>query len=89
MNGTIVSVDDTVRKGVTMESLAGLKPAFEWGKRLTTAGNASGVGDGAGICILTTRERAHAEGWEIIGKYVASAFVGQYSDHPRKACTTD
>ena len=53
------------------------------------ADHASGVGDGAGICILTTRERAHAEGWEIIGKYVASAFVGKCSDRSQKACTTD
>ncbi|KAF7791823.1 hypothetical protein EIP86_002847 [Pleurotus ostreatoroseus] len=76
LRGSVVSVDDTIRKGVTAESLSKLKPAFEWGKQSTTAGNASGVGDGAGICILTTRERADAEGWGILGKYVASTFVG-------------
>ena len=77
LHGAVVSTDDTVRKGVTLESLAQLKPAFEWGQRMTTAGNASGVGDGAAICILSTRERAEAEGWDIVGKYIASTFVGR------------
>ena len=69
-------MDDTVREGVTLESLAKLKPAFEWEDRRTTAGNASGVGDGAALCILTTRQHAHTLGLPIIGKYVASTFVG-------------
>ena len=51
-------MDDTIRPGVTLESLSKLKPVFDWGERLTTAGNASGVGDGAAICIMTTRENA-------------------------------
>lgn len=73
----MVSVDDTIRPGVTAESLQKLKPVFpEWGEAHTTAGNASGVGDGAAICILTTRERAEQQSMEILGKYVASTFVG-------------
>ncbi|KAI1797877.1 thiolase [Ganoderma leucocontextum] len=75
LRGAVVSVDDTVRPGVTLESLAKLKPVFlEDGA--STAGNSSGVGDGAALCILTTRARAEKEGWDVIGKYVASAFVG-------------
>ena len=75
IRGAVVSVDDTVRPGVTLESLAKLKPVFaEDGS--TTAGNASGVGDGAALCFLTTRDRAEREGWDIVGKYVASTFVG-------------
>ena len=62
---------------MTLESLAGLKPAFEWGDKRSTAGNSAGVGDGAAICILTTRERAEAEGFDILGKYLASTFVGK------------
>ncbi|KAF8203620.1 3-ketoacyl-CoA thiolase [Pholiota molesta] len=77
LRGSILSVDDTVRPGVTLESLAGLKPVFpQWGEASTTAGNASGVGDGAGLCILTTRARAEAEGMEVLGKYVTSTVVG-------------
>ncbi|KAI0361654.1 thiolase [Trametes cingulata] len=75
IRGTFISVDDTVRPGVTLESLAGLKPAF-MDDGASTAGNSSGVGDGAALCILTTRERAEQEGWEVLGKYVTSAFVG-------------
>ncbi|KAJ8596916.1 3-ketoacyl-CoA thiolase [Rhizopogon salebrosus TDB-379] len=77
IRGTVISVDDTVRPGVTMEMLSGLKPVFQdWGEAATTAGNASGIGDGAALCILTTRERAEKEGMEIIGKWVGSAVVG-------------
>jgi len=77
IRGTVISVDDTVRPGVTMEMLSGLKPVFQdWGDAATTAGNASGIGDGAALCILTTRERAEKESMEIIGKWVGSAVVG-------------
>ncbi|KAH9944405.1 thiolase [Epithele typhae] len=75
IRGAVISVDDTVRPGVTLDSLSKLKPVFgENGS--TTAGNASGVGDGAALCFLTTRERAEREDWDIVGKYVASTFVG-------------
>lgn len=62
---------------MTLESLAKLKPVFpDWGNSTTTAGNASGVGDGAAICILTTRSNAEQKGMEVLGKFVASTFVG-------------
>ena len=71
-------MDDTVRPGVTPEGLAALNPSFpQWGESSTTAGNASGVGDGAGLCIMTTRARAEKEGMDIIGKYVATTVVGE------------
>lgn len=77
IRGTVISVDDTIRSGVTMESLSALKPVFpDWGPASTTAGNASGIGDGAALCILTTRARAQQEGMEIVGKWVGSAIVG-------------
>ena len=75
--GNLVAADDTVRLGVTAEGLASLKPAFpNWGEASTTAGNASGVGDGAAMVILTTRERAEREGMTVLGKWVGSAVVG-------------
>ncbi|KAI0322720.1 3-ketoacyl-CoA thiolase [Amylostereum chailletii] len=80
--GNLVSVDDTVRSGVTAEGLAALKPAFpNWGESLTTAGNASGVGDGAAVCVLTTRARAKKEGMEIIAKWIGSSVVGVDPKH--------
>ncbi|KAK7064198.1 40S ribosomal protein S3-1 [Favolaschia claudopus] len=77
LKGTVLSVDDTIRPGVTAQSLAGLKPVWpDWGNGSTTAGNASGTGDGAGICILTTRARAEQEGMEVLAKWVTSSVVG-------------
>jgi len=77
-----ITQDDTIRPGVTLEGLAALKPAFpQWGEASTTAGNASGVGDGAAMCILTTRERAEKEGMEIIGKWIGAAVVGVEPRH--------
>ncbi|PFH54511.1 hypothetical protein AMATHDRAFT_52124 [Amanita thiersii Skay4041] len=77
IDGKLISVDDTIRPGVTLEGLSTLKPAFkDWGEATTTAGNASGVGDGAAVCILTTRERAEKEGMEILGKWIGSTVVG-------------
>jgi len=76
IDGQVISVDDTMRPNVSPDSLAGLKPVFpQWGVGTTTAGNASGVGDGAALCILTTRKRAEVEGMKILGKWVASAIV--------------
>lgn len=83
IDGGVISVDDTIRPGVTVSSLSTLKPVFpQWGpggnlgEATTTAGNASGVGDGAALCILTTRSRAQKEGWEVLGKWVRSSLVG-------------
>lgn len=77
IEGQKIFRDDTIRPGVTVESLAKLKPAFPgWGNELTTAGNASGIGDGAALCILTTRENAEKEGMDILGKWVGSSVVG-------------
>ncbi|TFK77062.1 3-ketoacyl-CoA thiolase [Pluteus cervinus] len=82
LRGSVISVDDTIRPGVTLESLGGLKPVFpNWGPASTTAGNASGVGDGAALCILTTRANAQKEGMEIVGKWVGSTVVGVEPRH--------
>lgn len=81
VQGTVISTDDTIRKGTTLDSLSKLKPVFEWGDSRTTAGNASGLGDGGAVCILTTRRNAEESGMPIIGKYVASTFVGTHLYH--------
>jgi len=74
---TLHTTDDTIRVGTTAESLAKLKPVFpEWGHASTTAGNASGVGDGVAVAVLTTTERAEREGWEVQAKWAGCAVVG-------------
>ncbi len=60
----VVDTDDHIRPDTTLEGLSQLRPAF--GKEGTvTAGNASGIVDGAAALVITTEERANAEGWSI------------------------
>jgi acetyl-CoA C-acetyltransferase len=53
----VVDTDEGVRPGTTVESLAGLRPAFGESGNIT-AGNASQISDGASAVIVTTAERA-------------------------------
>ena len=82
IQGKITSADDPLRGGVSIESLSSLKPVFpQWGEGSTTAGNASGVGDGAAICVMTTRKRAEEEGMPILAKWVGCSVVGVEPRH--------
>ncbi|KIJ45303.1 hypothetical protein M422DRAFT_779193 [Sphaerobolus stellatus SS14] len=75
--GQIHDIDDPIRLGTTKEGLEKLKPVFpQWGTASTTAGNTSGVGDGAAIAVITTRERAEREGWEVQARWAGCAVVG-------------
>ncbi|MGK2931909.1 MAG: steroid 3-ketoacyl-CoA thiolase, partial [Solirubrobacterales bacterium] len=57
MDGEVLKTDQGIRPGTSVETLAGLKPAFkEDGK--VTAGNASQVSDGSAAMLLMTREKA-------------------------------
>jgi len=71
----VVSEDDGVRDGVTKESLAKLKPAFDKNGS-THAGNASQVTDGAAAVVLTRRSLAIKHHLPILGKFVAAATIG-------------
>lgn len=70
-----VSADDGVRKGMTPESLAKIKPAFAADGSIH-AGNASQVSDGAAAVLLMKRSTAERIGQPIIGKYIAASVVG-------------
>ncbi|PLR81534.1 acetyl-CoA C-acyltransferase [Bacillus sp. V33-4] len=69
-----VSEDEHPRPGMTIEALAKLKPLFPGGT--VTAGNASGVNDGASALLLMAAERAKAQGIRPLAKYIASAVAG-------------
>jgi acetyl-CoA acyltransferase 2 len=59
----VVDTDDHIKPDTTLEGLARLRAAF--GKEGTvTAGNASGIVDGGAALVVTTAERAAAEGWK-------------------------
>jgi acetyl-CoA C-acetyltransferase len=70
-----VDTDEHPRPETTPEKLAALKPAFRGGGTVT-AGNASGVNDGAAALVLASEERARSLGAEPLGCYVTSAAVG-------------
>ncbi|MDQ0613067.1 acetyl-CoA C-acetyltransferase [Microbacterium sp. W4I4] len=67
----VVSKDEGVRPDTTVESLAGLRPAFAEGGTIT-AGNSSQISDGAAAVIVTTRENAEAKGWPVLAVIGAS-----------------
>jgi acetyl-CoA acyltransferase len=72
---TIVSADEGPRPSTTMEGLAGLKTPFRPGGRVT-AGNASGINDGATIALMASEDKAKELGLPIKAKMVTFAFAG-------------
>jgi acetyl-CoA acyltransferase len=69
------TVDEHPRPGTTLEDLAGLKPAFKPGGRVT-AGNSAGLNDGAGCVLLGSRQVAQELGISPRMRLVDYAFVG-------------
>ena len=67
--------DEHPRPDTTFERLASLAPAFR-ADGTVTAGNASGVNDGAAALVVASEERARASGREPLGRFVASAVAG-------------
>jgi 3-oxoadipyl-CoA thiolase len=67
--------DEHPRPDTTAEKLASLKPAFRQGGTVT-AGNASGINDGAAALVIASEERARDLGIEPLGAFVGSAVVG-------------
>jgi acetyl-CoA acyltransferase len=61
------AVDEGVRRGSTVESLAGLKPAFKE-DGVIHAGNSSQISDGAAALLITTSEIASRHGWQPIAR---------------------
>jgi acetyl-CoA C-acetyltransferase len=67
--------DEYPRAGTTVEKLAGLKPAFDRSGTVT-AGNASGINDGAAALVVTTGVHARGHGWHPMARVVSYATVG-------------
>ena len=70
-----VARDEHPRPGTSAEKLAALKPAFRAGGTVT-AGNSSGINDGAAALVIASEERAAALGVESLGAFVRSAVAG-------------
>ena len=72
---TVVDTDEYPRSGVTAESLSGLRPAFAKDGSVT-AGNASGLNDGAAAVVLMSADDAKAKNIEPLARIVSWASVG-------------
>ena len=70
-----VSRDEHPRPDTSVAKLAGLKPAFRE-QGTVTAGNSSGINDGAAALVVASEERAQALGAEPLGSFAGSAVAG-------------
>jgi 3-oxoadipyl-CoA thiolase len=70
-----VDRDEHPRPDTTAEKLADLKPAFRRAGTVT-AGNSSGINDGAAALVIASEEKARELGAEPLGSFVASAVAG-------------
>lgn len=75
VDGTKFTVDEGLRRGTSVETLAKLKPSFKE-DGVIHAGNASQISDGAGALLITTPERARELGLKPIARYHSGAVSG-------------
>ena len=71
----VIEQDEHPRHGTTMEVLQKLRPAFDK-EGTVTAGNASGINDGAAVAIVMSRDQAEARGLKILATIKSWATVG-------------
>ena len=72
---TIVSDDEYIRAGATIESVSGVRPAFKKDGTVTAA-NASGLNDGAAALVLMSRAEAEARGAPVLATIRSWASAG-------------
>jgi len=71
----IVEHDEYIRHGATIDALAKLRPVFDR-EGTVTAGNASGINDGAAVVVLMTEEEAAKRGIEPLARIASFATCG-------------
>lgn len=71
----IFDTDEHVKASTTLEALAKMKPAFKKDGTVT-AGNASGINDGAAFLVLADASKASAAGYKATARLVAYAIAG-------------
>ncbi|MDQ3646176.1 MAG: acetyl-CoA C-acyltransferase [Actinomycetota bacterium] len=74
-DAVVVHEDETPRPDSTPEKLARLKPAFKTDGTVT-AGNSSGINDGAACLLLASPEAVEANSWSPLARIVTSAVAG-------------
>jgi acetyl-CoA C-acetyltransferase len=73
---TVVSDDEYIRDGAKIEDMTKLRPAFDPKEGTVTAGNASGINDGAAAVLLMTAAEAERRGIEPLARIVSWAQAG-------------
>jgi acetyl-CoA C-acetyltransferase len=73
---SVVDRDEHPRPETTLDGLAALRPVFDQGTGTVTAGNSSGITDGAAAMVLMSESRARAEGREPLARIVGYASAG-------------
>jgi len=72
---TVVDADEYIRDGVTYDAVSGLRPAFQKDGTVT-AGNASGINDGAAALVLMTAKEADSRGLIPLARIASWAHAG-------------
>lgn len=72
---TVVEKDESPRRDTSLESLSGLRPAFQK-EGTVTAGNAPGLNDGASALVVTSQQYAAAHGLTVLARITAYAMGG-------------
>ena len=73
---TVHERDEFIREGVAVASLSGLKPAFKRDGGSVTAGNSSGLNDGAAALVIMSREEAERRGSKVLARVASWASTG-------------
>ncbi|WP_164926496.1 beta-ketothiolase BktB [Bordetella parapertussis] len=73
---TVFDTDEHVRRDITIEGMAALRPVFQKENGTVTAGNASGLNDGAGAVVLMSAAAAAQRGIAPMARLVAYAHAG-------------
>ncbi len=73
---TVVEDDEFIRHGVKLDDLSGLRPAFQKENGTVTAGNASGINDGAAAVTLMSKQEADRRGLKPLARIVSWAQAG-------------
>lgn len=74
-NNVVVDQDEHLRPQISLESLTKLRAAFREGGTVT-AGNSSGINDGAAAIVLVSETKGHELGLRPLARYVVSAAAG-------------
>jgi acetyl-CoA acyltransferase len=75
-DGTVVTRDEGIRRGSSVETLAGLKTVFKPEGGVITAGNSSQISDGSAALLMTTSEKARELGLTPIAQVHTAVLAG-------------